>query len=86
MQSRFWRLIVSMIGVAACAVLAVQIGIYAQARGAAAPAPQAAPAAPAARGAAAPAAQAVAPAYRAPRTGDGHPNLSGIWQSMNEAN
>ena len=27
-----------------------------------------------------------APAYRAPRTGDGKPNLSGIWQSMNEAN
>ena len=26
------------------------------------------------------------PAYRAPRTPDGKPNLSGIWQSMNEAN
>ena len=37
-----------------------------------------------ARGAAAPA--QAAPAYRAPRTGDGKPNLSGIWQSMNEAN
>jgi len=74
-----------MFGAAACALILIQIGIYAQARGAAA-APQAAPAAPAARGAAAPAAQAAAPAYRAPRTGDGHPNLSGIWQSMNEAN
>jgi len=79
MQSRFWRIIVSMIGLAVCAVTAVQIGIHAQARGGAVPAPQAAPATPAARGAA-------APAYRAPRTGDGHPNLSGIWQSMNEAN
>jgi len=47
----------------------VQLGVHAQARGAA-PA-QAAPA---------------VPAYRAPRTADGHPNLSGIWQSMNEAN
>ena len=84
MQSRFWRLIVPMIGAAACAVIVIQVGIS-QARGGA-PAPQAAPAAPAARGAAAPAAQAAAPAYRAPRTGDGHPNLSGIWQSMNEAN
>jgi len=70
-----------MIGMAACALVLIQIGISAQARGGAAPAPQAAPAAPAARGAA-----TAAPAYRAPRTGDGHPNLSGIWQSMNEAN
>src|SRR5579871_5611995 len=27
-----------------------------------------------------------APAYRAPRTPDGHPDLNGIWQTMNEAN
>ncbi len=27
-----------------------------------------------------------APAYRAPRTKDGHPNLNGIWQAVNEAN
>jgi hypothetical protein len=26
------------------------------------------------------------PAYRAPRTGDGTPNLNGIWQALNEAN
>jgi len=26
------------------------------------------------------------PAYRAPRTSDGHPDLSGIWQALNEAN
>ena len=38
-----------------------------------------------ARGAAAAPAQP-APAYRALRTADGKPNLSGIWQSMNEAN
>ena len=25
-------------------------------------------------------------AARAPRTGDGRPNLNGIWQAMNEAN
>jgi hypothetical protein len=25
-------------------------------------------------------------AYRAPRTADGHPDLNGIWQAMNEAN
>jgi hypothetical protein len=31
-------------------------------------------------------AQAPAPAYRAPRTGDGRPNISGIWQAMNTAN
>ena len=30
--------------------------------------------------------QAAAPAYRAPRTPDGHPDLNGIWQAMNEAN
>jgi len=24
--------------------------------------------------------------YRAPRTGDGHPNLNGIWQALNTAN
>ena len=39
-----------------------------------------------ARGGAQPAGAQAAPAYRAPRTGDGKPNLSGIWQSMNEAN
>jgi hypothetical protein len=27
-----------------------------------------------------------APAYRAPRGSDGHPDLNGIWQAMNEAN
>lgn len=27
-----------------------------------------------------------APAYRAPRAADGHPDLNGIWQAMNEAN
>jgi hypothetical protein len=27
-----------------------------------------------------------APAYRAPRTGDGKPNLNGIWQAVNTAN
>jgi len=27
-----------------------------------------------------------APAYRAPRGADGHPDLNGIWQSLNEAN
>src|SRR6266404_8715782 len=26
-----------------------------------------------------------APAYRAPRTGDGKPNLNGIWQALNSA-
>ena len=26
------------------------------------------------------------PAYKAPRTPDGKPNISGIWQAMNEAN
>ena len=31
-------------------------------------------------------ATAQAPAYRAPRTGDGKPNLNGIWQALNEAN
>jgi hypothetical protein len=30
--------------------------------------------------------QAPAAAYRAPRTPDGHPDLNGIWQAMNEAN
>src|ERR1700753_1073041 len=30
--------------------------------------------------------QQAAPAYRAPRTADGHPDLNGIWQAMNEAN
>jgi hypothetical protein len=29
---------------------------------------------------------AQAPAYRAPRTGDGKPNLNGIWQALNTAN
>ncbi len=29
--------------------------------------------------------QAPAPAYRAPRSADGHPNLNGIWQALNEA-
>ncbi|MFN7983853.1 MAG: hypothetical protein U0Q11_18555 [Vicinamibacterales bacterium] len=27
-----------------------------------------------------------ATAYRAPRAADGHPDLNGIWQAMNEAN
>jgi hypothetical protein len=27
-----------------------------------------------------------APAYRAPRANDGHPDMSGIWQALNEAN
>src|SRR3954467_778464 len=27
-----------------------------------------------------------APAYRAPRGADGHPDLNGIWQALNEAN
>ena len=31
-------------------------------------------------------AAAQAPAYRAPRAGDGKPNLNGIWQALNEAN
>ena len=31
-------------------------------------------------------AAAQAQAYRAPRTGDGRPNLNGIWQALNEAN
>jgi hypothetical protein len=30
--------------------------------------------------------QAPPPAYRAPRTADGKPNLTGIWQAMNTAN
>ncbi len=30
--------------------------------------------------------QTPAPAYRAPRTADGKPNLTGIWQAMNSAN
>src|SRR6516164_9517688 len=32
------------------------------------------------------AAQQAAPAYRAPRTADGKPNLTVIWQAMNNAN
>ena len=27
-----------------------------------------------------------APAYRAPRASDGHPDLNGVWQALNEAN
>jgi hypothetical protein len=27
-----------------------------------------------------------APAYRAPRAADGHPDLNGVWQALNEAN
>src|SRR5262245_27596819 len=27
-----------------------------------------------------------APAYRAPRLADGHPDMNGIWQALNEAN
>jgi hypothetical protein len=27
-----------------------------------------------------------APAYRAPRASDGHPDLNGVWQTLNEAN
>src|SRR5262245_64896244 len=42
---------------------------------------QTAPATPAA----AAAKPSAATAYRAPRTPDGRPNLSGIWQAMNEA-
>ena len=30
--------------------------------------------------------EAQAPAYRAPRAADGHPDLNGIWQTLNEAN
>src|SRR5262247_3214034 len=33
-----------------------------------------------------PAAPAAAAAYRAPRLADGHPDLNGIWQALNEAN
>ncbi len=67
MRSRFWSLVVSLIVVAAAAVMWAHLSVHALARGAAAPAQAAAP-------------------YRAPRTADGKPNLSGIWQSMNEAN
>jgi hypothetical protein len=36
--------------------------------------------------AAAPVSGQQTPAYRAPRAADGHPDLSGIWQALNEAN
>jgi len=70
MRNRFWGFVVPVLVASAGLVMLVQLGAQAQARGAA---PAAAPA-------------QAATAYRAPRTGDGHPNLSGIWQSMNEAN
>jgi len=73
MGSRFWRYVASLIGITVCSIVAVQLAVHAQARGGAQTTP-------------APAAPAAAPAYRAPRTPDNHPNLNGIWQSMNEAN
>jgi hypothetical protein len=56
--------------------------LYAQQRGTA---PAGRGAAPAGRGAATQQAPA-APAYRAPRTGDGRPDLNGIWQALDGPN
>ena len=75
MRIRFWGVwvpwIAAMAGIAVL-VLAGQIVLRAQARGAAQGARGQAPA---------------APAYRAPRApGTANPNLNGVWQALNEAN